>query len=200
MNVFSLKPVRTVAPVAEPISLAEAKAHLRVDASDEDDLITALIQAATASLDGWSGRLGRCLVTQTWRQDYVGFPQGGVLRLPFPDVQSVSVSYVDETGASQTLATSIYHVVDDAIGAACVRDPDATWPETDDRPISVSVTLVAGFGLAAAVPAPIKAAIKLMVGDLYAHRETVAGGSYASIPMSMTVQNLLAPYRRSGIV
>lgn len=200
MQPFALRPVRTVAPAAEPISLAEAKAHLRVDASDEDALITAQIQAAVSALDGWSGRLGRCLVTQTWRQDFRDFPAGGLLRLPFPDVSSVIVTYVDEAGETQTLSSSTYHLVADAIGSVVVRDPDATWPTTDDRPASVSVTLVAGYGAAGDVPASIRAALLLMVGDLYRNRETMVIGTISSsVPMSMTVSALLAPHCNVGI-
>ncbi|WP_297534627.1 head-tail connector protein [Nitrobacter sp.] len=54
-----LTPIRTVAPAEMPVTLAEAKAHLRVDHDDQDDLITAQIKAATAWFDGYSGILGR---------------------------------------------------------------------------------------------------------------------------------------------
>lgn len=59
-------PIRTVAPAETPVTLTEAKAHLRVDFDDDDTLIASLVNAATDYLDGWDGILARCLVTQTW--------------------------------------------------------------------------------------------------------------------------------------
>src|SRR5690606_12599307 len=101
-----LAPVRTVAPATMPVSLAEAKAHLRVDHDDQDDLITAQIKAATAYLDGWSGILGRALVTQTWRQDFAGF--GDRLPLPLVPVTAIdSVSYFDGDNVHQTLDAGV---------------------------------------------------------------------------------------------
>lgn len=78
-----LAPVRVTPPAEPPVSLEEAKAHLRVDFGDDDLYVAGLIEAATAHLDGWSGILGRALVTQTWRQDLCGFPRDGVIRLPW---------------------------------------------------------------------------------------------------------------------
>ena len=77
---MTLAPVRTVAPVADLVSLAEAKAQCRVDDSDSDVLMTALIKAATDHLDGYSGVLGRALITQTWAVDFGGFSD--LIRLP----------------------------------------------------------------------------------------------------------------------
>jgi uncharacterized phiE125 gp8 family phage protein len=71
-------PVLVTPPVAAPVSLAEAKAHLRVDFDDEDALISGLIDAATQHLDGWSGVLGRALMPQTWEMSLDRFPAGAI--------------------------------------------------------------------------------------------------------------------------
>jgi len=61
-------PVRVTAPADRPVTLAEVKNHCRIDHSDDDTLVQSYIDAAVAHVEGWSGVLGRCLVTQTWRQ------------------------------------------------------------------------------------------------------------------------------------
>ena len=192
-----LVPVRTVAPAVDVVSLNEAKAHLRVEHTAEDTLITAMVAAATQHLDGWSGVLGRCLVTQTWRQAYSGFPAGSTLRLPLPDVQSVTLSYTDPAGAPQTVSAADYPLVNDVCGGAVVLASGASWPSAADRPDAVSATFVAGYGNAAAVPAPIKAAILLHVGTLYENRKSVTDDAMAVLPLAYDA--LIAPYRKVGV-
>lgn len=193
-----LKPVRTSPPNEAPIALADAKAHLNARTfADDDDLIAAAIDAATAHLDGYAGALGRCLVTQTWRQDFSCFPACGKIRLPLSPVQSVSaVTYRDAADAEQTLAASVYASgLDDALGPYIALKTGQAWPATFARDDAVSVVFVAGYGAASAVPGPIKSAIRLMVGDLYANRETKVSQNLITNP---TVERLLAPYRRVG--
>lgn len=190
-----LAPVRTVVAAETPVSLVEAKAHLRVDHTDDDTLITALINAATDHLDGWSGVLGRALVTQTWRQDFADFTDK--LRLPLKPVSSVSgVTYYDTDNAQQTLATSVYELLTDDAGPFLALKVDQSWPNTESRAAAVSVTFVAGSAVAS-VPAAIKAAMLLMIGHLYENREAVAEGNFAVMPMA--VDALIAPYRRVGV-
>ena len=87
------------APPANPLSLEEAKAHLRVDHTDEDDLIEIYIKAATDYIDGRSGFLGRCIVRQTWRLVIDGFHDNEI-KIPLPPLRSVnSVKYDDADGA-----------------------------------------------------------------------------------------------------
>ena len=194
-------PVVVTPPAADPVTLAEVKVHLRVDHDDEDDLIRVYIKAAVARLDGWAGILGQALVTQVWRQAFDRFPPGGALRLPLRPAQSVdSIVHVGPAGAEQTLDASSYRLATDALGPFVSLDAAANWPSTADRPDAVRVTATYGFGDAGAVPSPLKTAILLMVGDLYAFRETAAVGvSATDIPMSTTVDALIAPYRLIGL-
>lgn len=192
----SRPPVRTVAPAATPVSLAEVKAHLRVDHADEDVYLGALIDAATALLDGADGALGRALVTQTWRHDFDGW-NGAELRLAMPGASSVSIAYTDTAGASQTLAGTEYEVVEDSRGTVIVPASGKVWPALADVASPVRVTATHGFGNAAAVPAAIKQAMLLMIGDWYETRQTaIYGANIKEVPMYGTVGVLLAPYRR----
>lgn len=191
-------PVRTVPPAAQLLTLDEARAHLRVDYGEDDATIEALIGVVTERLDGYSGVVGRALVTQTWRQDWSGFPRSRWLPLPLSPVQSVTVEWLDESEALQTLDPSLYYLVNLADGPFVELDEDAVWPDEADRPDAVQVTAICGYGDAAAdVPRPIRQAALLMLSELYEHREGVAvGASAAAIPMTLTVERLLMPYRR----
>lgn len=189
-----LAPVRITAPAAAPVSLAEAKAHCRVDGTDSDTVLSMLIDAAVAHLDGWTGILGRAMVTQTWRQDFPGF--GRRLRLPVGPVASVtSISYQDAIDATQTLSADVYAVRTDALGGYLEVKPGQSWPTTFARPDAVIVTYVAGTA-AAEVPAALKVAVLMLVAAWFENREAV-GEAMAEIPLS--VHALVAPYRRVGV-
>lgn len=206
-----LAPVRVTPPAATPVSVAEAKAHLRVDHSDDDALIEALVQAATDHLDGWSGILGRALVTQTWRVDLSRFPRCDVLRLPLSPIQSISsIAYWDALNTDQTFAAQNYSLHADARGALIALASSASWPGLYTRADAVRVTFVAGYGAPADVPAPIKQAILLSVGHMYPmtrdlslSRVDVTGvgsktwvvSETAGKVISAAADALLAPYR-----
>lgn len=199
-----LAPVRTTPPATPAVSLNEAKEHLRVIVRDgvgavlpnEDDaLITAFVAAATDHLDGYTGILGRALVTQTWRQDFAGF---GCLRLPLgPTASITSITYFDEDGLQQTLADTVYVLRADALGAYVDLKPDQSWPTVYIRPDAVSVTYVAGVD-AADVPPAIKVAIMLIVGNWYENREAVNVGNIVH-ELPIGVYALIAPYRRISV-
>jgi uncharacterized phiE125 gp8 family phage protein len=192
-----LAPVRTVAPTEAPVSLDDMKLHLHVVGDDEDTLVQAYIDAATAHLDGYTGIVGRALVTQTLRQDFDGFRS--CLRLPVGPVASVSgVTYYDSANISQTLATSVYDHFTDALGSYIALKPGQfIWPSAYTRRDAVSVTFIAGDA-AADVPAPLKVAIMLIAANWYENREAVNVGNITS-EMPMGVAALIAPYSRIGI-
>lgn len=146
------------APTVTPVSLTEVKADLRVIHSGDDAMLQTLLDAAVTSLDGAEGTLGRCMVTQTWDWTTDDFTEE--LKIPLPTLQSItSITYRDADGATQTATGHL-------ISGQRVTMPDG-WPATDGNPGAVTVRFVAGYGLAAAVPAALKAAILLKVRDLY---------------------------------
>jgi uncharacterized phiE125 gp8 family phage protein len=198
---YDLPPVLVTAPAADPVSLAEVKAHLRVDSSADDSLIGIYTKAAIAALDGWDGSLRLAIVSQTWRQAVASWPADRVIRLPLGPVSAVSsVIYAPLAGgADVTVNASLYQVQTDAAGALVRFTTDFTAPALADRLDAVRVQFVTGNVDAAAVPAAIKAALLLMIGDLYENRQTVTTLRTMAVPMSTTVERLLTPYRRTTV-
>lgn len=193
-----LKPVRTVAPATAILTTAEAKAHCKVDHSDEDTLIDALISTATTYLDGYSGVLGRALITQTWKIETGAFCDK--LRLPVGDLIAVSsVKYYDTGNTQQTLASTVYGAYTDAQGPFLAEKPDQDWPDIYDRRDAIEVIWTAGYGAAAtSIPQAIRQAALLMIGHWYENREAVSiGESVAEIPLAATA--LIEPYRMNRI-
>jgi uncharacterized phiE125 gp8 family phage protein len=191
------RPVLTSAPSATPVSLTEAKAALDVTYTNKDTLITSLIAAATAHVDGWTGVLGRCLVTQSWQQDFDCFAY--CLRLPLVPVASIaSVKYDDPDDVEQTVSASNYQLLEDELGAY-VRFPSTfSFPNLHIEPPRVRVAYVAGYGAASAVPDAIKQAMLLMIRSWFDNPSaTVVGLPVQAMPMA--VDALLAPFRRSRV-
>lgn len=191
------RPTRTSAPATTPVSLAEAKEHLSIESTESewDDLLTRLIEAATAHFDGYSGTLGQCLITQTWRQDFDGVAK--TLRLPLLAASVSSVKYTDGDGAENTVTASDYQLLHDDIGSYVRFDDDYSTPSDLAEVKAVAVTYTAGFGDAASdVPQAIRHAILLLVAHWFRNREA-AGDAGAPIPMG--VDALVAPYRRVGV-
>lgn len=168
------------APATEPVTLAEAKAHLRVDLSDDDDYITALIVAARWAAESATGR---ALMTQTWDLLLDAFPQKEILIGKLP-IQSIThVKYYDGDGALQTMDSADYALDADALPGWLLPAYGESWPVTQDTANAVMVRFVAGYADSASVPQPIKHWILMYLGQLYQQREpVVAGASVAALP------------------
>jgi len=170
-------------PTAYPLTLAETKAHLRVDHTDDDSLIQTYIAAATAYADGPVGVLGRALVNQTWQETLDTFPTNEIIiRIP-PLIAVIAVDYDDPAGLPATVPSNQY-TVDDVSEPGWIL-PDGGWPATFDGINSVRVRFRAGYidnttsPPTGAVPDDIRAALLLYVGAMYAHREEVIAGQAA---------------------
>lgn len=170
MDTFGL--VVTTAPASEPVTVSEAKARLRITITAEDaDLAALIIQARELCEAGCQ----RAFVTQTLTLTLNDFPRrkDKAIYLPRPPLQSVAwVKYYDASGVQQTVSASDYWVATSGEPGRVVPKL-GYWPSVESgRPDAVEVRFVAGYGLAAVVPAPAKAAILLTLAAL---RENPAG-------------------------
>lgn len=169
---------------ADPVTVAEAKAHLRVGFSEDDTLIEGLIASATAEAQTITRRQ---LVTATWKLLLRDFPAGDEpIRVPLPPLQSVSsVKYFDTNGTEQTIASANYIVDIASEPGRIALAPDKTWPGVQDRINAVTVEFIAGYGDPSAVPERIKTAIKQLVGHWYENREAATLGIEAKeVPLA----------------
>lgn len=179
------------APAEEPLTLADAKDHLRVTHTDEDMLIAALIATARESAEA---RTGRALVTQTWRHTLDTWPAHGIIVLPRPPLVSVQeVSYLDNDGARQIIPGTDYQVITNTLLGQVLPAYGLSWPSCRDQPGSIQVDYTAGYGAAADVPQSLKAWMLLAIGTWYARREALASGSVMELPRAFW-DALLDPY------
>ena len=186
---------RIVDPTEQPVTLLEAKDHLRVDGTDDDALISAQVAAATRWVEEYTGRQ---LVDATWKLTLDEWPDGDQILLPRPPLKTVaSIDYTDRNGNVATMPTTDYLVdsSDDYGPGRIVLADGKSWPSTQlRRAAAVAITYTAGYGTAADVPDVYKTAIKTVVGSLYEHRETVVVGQTANL-VPRSAEWLLWPHR-----
>ena len=188
-----MNPLRYVPPAIEPISLSEAKAHLRVDHTDEDGYMQSLITVAREAAET---RTERTLIQSTWRLVLDRFPQS--IPLPMPPIVSVSqITYVDLSGNAVALNPADYFVDTASEPGWVLPVKGKTFPQTDTVN-AVTVTYVAGYGVTAqSVPAPIRHWILLALGDLYDQIRSVSAEK-PRVPQNFA-DSLINPYRFFGV-
>jgi uncharacterized phiE125 gp8 family phage protein len=182
-------------PAREPLTLAEAKLHLRVDDdhTDDDALIAGLIASARERAENYTHRV---FITQTWESRFNYF--SGWMLLPHAPLQSVSsVTYIDNNGTEQTVATSVYEVDTFSPLGGVYLGYSQTWPSPRVEPQAVRIRFVAGYGdYGSDTPQPIRQAMLLMISDMYENRETGGVGTSAfAYQTSATIEALLGPFR-----
>ncbi|MCX8998465.1 phage head-tail connector protein [Rhizobiaceae bacterium BDR2-2] len=181
----------TIAPPAvEPLTLAGAKAHLRLDGAEEDALILSLIATARDHLER---ETGLCLIGRTMRLYRDRWPPDGVLDLDHGPVTAVSaVTVYDDAGDASAVSLE-GHRLD---GTA---RPARLWLK--DRPApgaalnGIEVDFVAGFGETGAdVPDALKRAMLEHVALMFTFRGAVAAENQpAAVPEGY--DRLVAPWR-----
>ncbi|MFA6204486.1 MAG: head-tail connector protein [Gallionella sp.] len=159
--------ITITAPATEPVSLAEARLHLKVDSTDDDTLISALITAVREQAEH---RTGRAFITQTLELVLDSFPAAFELPQP-PALAITSVKYYDTNGALQTMAASLYSLDSDSAPARLVPAYGEVWPATYGIPNAVRVRYTAGYGAAGSdVPGAAKAWILCALTFMYDNR------------------------------
>ena len=158
---------RTSSQSGLAVSLAEAKNHLRVSGSDQDEPITLLIEAATEQLER---DINRGILSATWQQAMYSFPASGskIDLMMGMNTNVSSITYVDTDNVTQTLDSSLYTY---SSGRECVFNANTSddWPEvsTDTIGDKVFVNFTCGVSNIGCVPRLMKQAILLEVGRGY---------------------------------
>jgi uncharacterized phiE125 gp8 family phage protein len=195
--------VLVTGPALDPVSVAEAKAHCRVDSTDDDGLIAGYVLAARQHVEQVTGR---ALITQTydltvdndwpWILDLETNRHRRLVEFPKAPLQSVtSVSYVDSAGVTQTLASNQYVVDAGTYVGRMWPAYGVVWPTVRCQPKTVTIRFVAGYGVSpSSIPEPLRQAILLLVGHWYENREAVNVGNIVT-EFPQAVASLLAPFR-----
>ena len=170
---------RTVAATLWPITLADAKEHLRVSGTDEDVLIANVIKAASDQIGEMSGRV---LSAETWTVASACF-YGRVTLPKSPITAATAIQYYDAAGALQNAVTSDFNVFIGEDYSMIEPKPGAAWPTAQPRPDAVRITFTAGYAIC---PFALRAAMLLLIGHLYSNREaTVVGATVAKLEMAV---------------
>lgn len=183
---------------SRPVTVAEAKAHLRVDFSEDDTLIDACIRAATDEAEKFTGR---ALMGQVFDLYLDEFPDTNEIKIPNPPlIEVIGLFYRDNAGDEAEWAAANYAVDSASEPARIVPAYGHSWPTPREIVNAVRVRFRAGFvnedvsPVTGEVPYAIKAAILLIIGTLYAHRETVVIGMGANL-LPWSAEQLLRRYR-----
>jgi uncharacterized phiE125 gp8 family phage protein len=203
MSSFSL----ITPPTFDPVMLAEAKAQCRITSSAEDGLVAGYLLAARHYCEDFTGRV---FATQTWEMKVDGgwptvFDRSTVLPrtrivLPNPPAQSVvSITYIDTSGALQTLASNQYAFSKGDIFGFIEPAYGVSWPAVRNQLETVTVRYVAGY--TTDFPDTIRQAILLLVSHFNEHREAVVVDVRGTpIELPFTVTTLLQNHMTEGWV
>jgi uncharacterized phiE125 gp8 family phage protein len=153
------------APTVEPVSLPDMKDYLRVQVSEDDNLIAGMIKAARRRVEKY---IKKTLITTTFdynisRSVSVSEVEGGYILLPNPPIQSItSFKYYDSDNTENTYSSDNYWL--DVAGDRLVYDVDAIPPVATRNINSYVIRYISGYGDAASdVPEDIIQAVKLYV-------------------------------------
>ncbi|OHV75643.1 head-tail connector protein [Rhizobium sp. LCM 4573] len=180
----------TSPPAAEPLTLAEVKAHLRLDGGEEDALLSSLIRTAREHLER---ETGLCLIAQGWRLYLDRWPRDGVIRILKSPVQAIQkITVYDADGAASEVSLED-HLLDGT------GRPARLWlrerPEPGRAVNGIEIDFAAGFGETGAdVPDTLKRAMSIHIGHMFAFRGAISPDQQpAGIPVGY--ERLIGPFR-----
>lgn len=185
----------TIAPLAEPVSLDEAKEFLSIDPEEYsfDGLVLRFIAAARGQVEAVTGNRIMPQTVQIAARCW-----GDLELLPVGPVTSVvSVVWEDSLGVEQLLDPGEYELIGRGLSRGIRPRAGKAWPGgVRAARDAIRVTVVAGWAF---VPPQLHTAMLVLVADQFAHRESAVVGTVAAkVPTAMQVESLLANFRIWG--
>ena len=179
-------------PAVEPVTLAVAKAFLRVEHDDDDDVIATLIAAARSQIEA---QARRALITQTWQLIRDSWPPDGRLKaLPSPLGAVLAARTYDAEGAPHAIDLQAF-TVDKAAAPAIIAFVPWSMVAPGRAVAGIEIDIEVGYGDDPAdVPQPLRQAISLLVAHWYENRGLIAVGQTVAV-LPATVAAMIAPYR-----
>lgn len=178
---------RLTAPATEPVTLAEAKQHCRIDTTDDDAYVSSLIAAAREWCEAYCEET--FLHTQ-YKMTLDSFPVE--IEIPRPPmatsgtVTAVTITYTLENQTTATLSTDQYRVDRDSVPGVLRTNYNGSWPSHLLDYNAVTVTWWGGRGSSgSAVDQRFKNAILWLVGYWYERRMAAEGVNLSEIPFGV---------------
>lgn len=188
--------VLTSGPAAEPVTVSEAKAHLRIDHNAEDVLIASLVLTSRLHIEA---ALDIALIRQGWRLHLDRWPPGAVVPVPIAPLIAVGAIRVLGADGVPSAVPPLSYAADTTSRQPRIIRVGTSWPVPGQTVNGIEIDLVAGFGdTAQDVPQPIRQALLLLVAHWYEHRDPIEIGSEATV-IPNGVSELLAPWRRKRL-
>lgn len=174
-------------PASEPLSLAELKAHARIETDADDAVLTSLIVAARRWLEQ---QTGLALLPQSWRLWLDCWPEQRAVTLPRAPLRGItSVMLYDAAGNSSVWASAAYQVDNALLPGRLLCSDGQSWPWPGRTQRGIAINFTAGYNDAASIPAPLLLALKQLATFWTEQR----GDETAAVPLM--VQNIVMPYR-----
>lgn len=179
----------TAPPAVEPVALDEAKAWLRLQGGDDDDLVRSLLVSARLLVEAQTRRL---LVTQGWRLTFDAWPATRRLHLPLTPFQGLgAIAVASADGTMQALSPALYELDPAPLAPRLCLAPLLPAPGRELAGISIDVT--AGYGSAPAdVPAPLRQAILMLAARWFENRGDAPTDTEI---MPAAIDALILPFR-----
>lgn len=206
-----MNPTLISGPTVEPLTLAEAKEHLKIDHADEDNYITSLISASRKFAEDYT-RLRLIEQTLMWTLDrwpgyggsigeshplVVGYQKNRFIEVPRgPLISVTSITTYDDADVGTEWDAENYYV--SSPQNRIYRRTGVAWPSAGRTGGGIEILYKAGFGtLANDIPKSLRQALLQMVSHLYIHREPVTEGTVLNVPF--TVREQLNLFRKISL-
>ena len=207
-----MRALRTEAPAFAPVTLASFKAHLRIEYDDDDTVLTDVLAAALAYIDGPNG-IGFTLASQRWdffaslaefaNAQPFGYSGGyGMLnvsparelRLPvWPLISVQSLAWLDDAGTWNTLDAGLYRLANAGYPPIIARTNQSGWPVLSPGPDRFRIAATIGHATLAEIPADILAAVRMLAAHWFRNPEAYQDRTLFEVPLG--VEAILAKYR-----